>query len=456
MKANKIKSFTIFGLFGESDIHIPFEENIKILIGENGLGKTQVLNIFYYTLTKNFLKLSEFPFVKIELVLDSEKIVITKKEIDLHLENTYKSPLIKDIINEIGVGNYEMLLNESLHSTSVRFKNLINSHPVYSRLRKLAPTDVVFDVLRDDAFLNRHSNKKNNKDLTPNLSDCSEKISKCVSNDIILYFPTFRRVEEDLHNLGYDEEKFFLSKDDNRLIHFGMDDVQKRFDTIEKKIDLLLKEGFTKISSEILSQLVKGFGKTDRDILDRINETDIEIILARVGNQLSEAEKSRIREIVEKKEISDKDNSLFYFLQILVDIYEKQKEFDDSINTFREVCNKYLINKSVIYDESKIKIFIKPNSSDEPLSLNKLSSGEKQIISIFSNVYLSDVERRFLVLFDEPELSLSMSWQKTLLPDILNSKSCDFLLAVTHSPFIFDNQLDKYAIGLNEYVKSIK
>jgi hypothetical protein len=56
-----------------------------------------------------------------------------------------------------------------------------------------------------------------------------------------------------------------------------------------------------------------------------------------------------------------------------------------------------------------------------------------------------------LVLFDEPELSLSMLWQKELLPDIVNSNKCNFLLAVTHSPFIFDNELDRYAVGLNEY-----
>jgi len=49
-----------------------------------------------------------------------------------------------------------------------------------------------------------------------------------------------------------------------------------------------------------------------------------------------------------------------------------------------------------------------------------------------------------------------MTWQKQLLPDIINSKKCDFLLAVTHSPFIFDNELDMYAVGLNEYIKPIK
>ncbi len=47
MKPNSIKSFSIYGLFGTNDVHVPFDENIKILVGENGLGKTQVLDILY-------------------------------------------------------------------------------------------------------------------------------------------------------------------------------------------------------------------------------------------------------------------------------------------------------------------------------------------------------------------------------------------------------------------------
>lgn len=202
--------------------------------------------------------------------------------------------------------------------------------------------------------------------------------------------------------------------------------------------------------------MVNRFDNTNKKILNTINEADIEIILARVGDQISETDKARIREIVQNKEISDTDNSLFYFLQILVDIYEQQKELDNSINTFKEVCNKYLINKKVVYDESKIKIYIQSDDSEEPLSLSKLSSGEKQIISIFSNIYLSEDEKPFIVLFDEPELSLSIFWQRTLLPDIVNSGKCNFLLAVTHSPFIFENELERYAIGLNEFIHPIK
>lgn len=55
-------------------------------------------------------------------------------------------------------------------------------------------------------------------------------------------------------------------------------------------------------------------------------------------------------------------------------------------------------------------------------------------------------------MFDEPELSLSIEWQKMLLPDIIDSGKCKFLLAVTHSPFIFDNDLDLNAYDLDTFV----
>ena len=45
-------------------------------------------------------------------------------------------------------------------------------------------------------------------------------------------------------------------------------------------------------------------------------------------------------------------------------------------------------------------------------------------------------------MIDEPELSLSIDWQRRLLPDIIRSGNCNMLLAVTHSPFIFENEFD--------------
>lgn len=289
------------------------------------------------------------------------------------------------------------------------------------------------------------------------IKNCDEIISHALNGYQILYFPTFRRVEEDLRSLGYIEEQLRLNKDDNRLIHFGMDDIDSRFNSTTKKIEKLSQEGFAKISSEILSQLVKGVPSYDDLTFDSIDINDIQIILSRVGNKISNEDKESIINIV-KNGIYPSDNQnklMLYFLKKLVEIYEKQKDIDREIKRFRNVCNTYLVNKQVVYDESSVDLYLELEKKPGKLLLSKLSSGEKQIISILSKIYLSD-NVKYIVLFDEPELSLSIFWQRTLLPDIIASNKCSFLLAVTHSPFIFENELDKYAVAIKEYFSDSK
>ena len=40
---------------------------------------------------------------------------------------------------------------------------------------------------------------------------------------------------------------------------------------------------------------------------------------------------------------------------------------------------------------------------------------------------------------------------KTFLEDVRRGEFCKGLIAVTHSPFIFDNTLDTYAHGIEEF-----
>ncbi|POZ49826.1 AAA family ATPase [Methylovulum psychrotolerans] len=423
MNTSPIKSFSVYGLFGTSDVHIPFDENIKILVGENGLGKTQVLNILYYTLTQNFLKLSEFYFERLVLRFsesDADAIEINIENIKIINKSVNWSS--SGVAKRVGAAMAVLDKNNSslTHPVSLKASHIKHQGKIHTAIYELK---------------------------------AKTKIQSGISGKDILYFPTFRRVEEDLHNLGYDEQDERLNQEDT-VIQFGMDDVSRKFASIENKIDSLLKEGFAKISSEILSQLVKGFSETDNRWLDTIDQNALEIILARVGKQLPEEDKTAMRAIVaDKKETNP---SLMYFLKKLLEIYDTQKTLDNSVKQFRDVCNKYLVGKQLFYDESAIKIFVKSDITDAAIELKYLSSGEKQIISMFAKIYLAEEGQRFIVLFDEPELSLSMPWQKQLLPDMINSTKCDFLLAVTHSPFIFDNELDRYAVGLSEYITRTK
>lgn len=443
MKSSNIKSFSVYGLFGTSDVHIPFDENIKILIGENGLGKTQVLDILYYTLTRNFIRLNAYVFDTINIDFEKESIQIKKQDLENVVNTADINPFLKSIIDLIGIKEVVKLRNEIAHGQITRRD--FRQHYLYDKINSKYSIDEVYDLI-----LLNIDNIKKLFDFDKIIDN--KKMNAVLGETEVLYLPTFRQLKE--YFKWYNLEHYTsIQFEKSQIIEFGMDDVENRFGDIEKTINKLLKEGLAQFTTDILSVVIDDTAPT-RTILDKINENDIDIILSRVGNLLPLAQKKAIRDIVAKKQL--KNPLSLYLLQKLIDIYENQKELDNSVKLFRDVCNKYLIDKQVFYDESAIKIYIKSDITHSELALNKLSSGEKQIISIFSKIYLSEPTKRFIILFDEPELSLSMIWQKQLLPDIINSKKCNFLLAVTHSPFIFDNELDKYAVGLNEYIKPLK
>jgi predicted ATP-binding protein involved in virulence len=448
MANNIIKSFTINGLFGTTNLTIPFEGKAKILIGENGLGKTQVLNMLYYTLTKRFHKLMSYEFQSIDLIFHSDEKVSFKKE-DISDKLLSNSRINSKILRQTGGIENLMKMKGFFEEEKPSFRDFHGYAKYLLGGNRFSPIYIkeIYELLLDskETLFNSLYEQTNSA------------IDNVICDYRVLYFPTYRRVEEDLKNLGYDEEQFDINRNDSRLINFGMDDVKGKFKELTHQIEKLSKDGLSKISSEILSQLVKGLPNIDRKFLSTIKEKDIDIILARVGNQITKDDKIRIKYIVRTKSIKEDDKSLLYFLKKLIDIYDQQRDLDEMIKRFRDICNKYLVNKKLVYDESKIEIFIKVDNSTEgsSLDLSDLSSGEKQIISIFSKVYLSKPEEKYIVLFDEPELSLSIFWQENLLPDIIDSGKCEFLFAVTHSPFIFNNKLDKYATSLNEYFSPI-
>ena len=333
MARNNIKSFSIYGLFGTSDVHIPFEEDIKILIGENGLGKTQVLNIFYYTLSRNFSKLRDFVFESLEIVfVNGDSVRLYHKDIASGFSKRDSHLIARKVFNLIGVKEFE-----ELSLAAARGFNL-HKHPLSSSLERIAPIEVIQHVL-DELTYERNSKahsiryeKRKDKYLEkPELKKCWNGIGENFGDVHIMYFPTFRRVEEDLRNLGYNEEDLALSRDDNRLIHFGMADVRQRFDQIENNIDKLLKEGLAEFTKDILNVVIDEEATPTDQILAKINEEDLDIILSRVGKQL-QTQKEAVKNIVAKKQLKNPLSA--YLLQKLVDIYEKQKELDNSVKVF--------------------------------------------------------------------------------------------------------------------------
>jgi hypothetical protein len=280
MNKLQIKSFEIYGLFGTDNIVIPFDDDgIKILIGENGTGKTQMLNLFYYFLTANFLRLSDFKFSQLKLSISNNEVIeFSKKDIEKFIERTYNNPLVKEFINEFGIFQFEILRNKYLDRKNWQIQ--IGKYEDYTREYSIRRLFRVFETLEMEKI-----------DIIP-FEDLKNQITETFKSVDILYFPTYRRVEEDLYNFGYDEDELNFGNE-NTLIQFGMKDVKKRFENIQNVIDKLLKEGLTQFTKDILNIVVTDDISDSSDrLLDKISENDIEIILSRVGGLLPDNKKT--------------------------------------------------------------------------------------------------------------------------------------------------------------------
>lgn len=474
-----IRSFTIEGLHNSKDYELKFLENKLILVSDNGAGKTTIVNIFYYFLSKQWNKLLEYNFRKIKCIINDEKIEFTKDFFQnlLQRDNKFKhrfSPStlnklnqISDILNSVDFFN---MTNKEIEILSEKFE-------IPSRVIK----EYIFEVYE----------KKENIDNHNNIKVIEAKLNSILKEIKIIYLPTYRRIEKDLINIlphlerGIKEYEIqtrrSLSKDENylELVEFGMNDIQRKLD---KRCFDLKNYFYDKLNTNLIGSylddiLNKSYNNFDFKKISQIDEEALNYILKRLDDSvISKNGKDKLREFVKSLQFNYSNNNIedkinAHFVWKLFQIYDFQQKEESDILKLISICNEYLGNdKELVYNKDEFKVEIILNQEinyknnirqlfldsdfmkDEKINrieLKDLSSGEKQIISLFTHLVLSDKD--YFIIIDEPELSLSVPWQEKLLNDILELNKCRGLLAVTHSPFIFQNNLRSYTHSLEEF-----
>lgn len=129
--------------------------------------------------------------------------------------------------------------------------------------------------------------------------------------------------------------------------------------------------------------------------------------------------------------------SFFNYRMKMLDYPEQTSIIRQNIDELFEVINRMFSDTgkkiSISKGNNSTLVFHQDNES---LSLEQLSSGEKQLLLILLKVFLLE-KKATLLLMDEPEISLHISWQQKLIESlrILNPQ-CQLILS-THSPSIF-------------------
>lgn len=459
-----IKRFEIEELFGIYNVNISFKDNINIFVGENGLGKTTILNALNYIIQGDSESLAVIEFKKIILTLgDDTKIVITHDElmnnnISIRDRNRLYHYLPDDDYNFIARRIMLEILKEKAPNM---LDDKMTREKIYDRIVRKYRYDLppsMLEKIYNSVLKDRNFEKELKDSWEYKIYDYMKKW------DRIIYLPTYRRIEEDFNSyIENSPDKDYYRKNKKKrnfsYLQFGMDDVQESIDMACSTLKNNTNEGFKAMTSNLLTNYVNINEKNEK--LDfnykNFDASTLDIVFSRLADKIDPSVKNKITDMLDENTVLE-DKYHQYLISIiseLTSIYEKNKQIDDNLENFKNVCNTYLVNKSINYDKFKIECKVEQDNTKQPIMLKNLSSGEKQIISLFSKLYLN-LEEKNIILFDEPELSLSILWQKKLVPDIINSNRCSFMAIITHSPFIFDNDFRERAIDIKEYISSVE
>ena len=193
----------------------------------------------------------------------------------------------------------------------------------------------------------------------------------------------------------------------------------------DEEIDKLLNS-FNFYTNGIKTNYLK---KTET-LRNKISEIEKNISTASI-EKLQEFQKLRI----EENQIKDKTYSILH-------------KFKNILDGFYKSTNKEIIFDELIINNPKISLIIK--FLDEPLKSNyfedeekkfikNLSSGEKQILIILLTV-LVESDKPFILLMDEPEISLHVEWQSILIESIRELNPTIQIIIATHNPLMLLNR----------------
>ncbi len=424
----RIRRIEVKKLFNLHDhvINLKLDDHITILYGPNGVGKTVILSMVNALFLGRFGYFINIPFHEFNLVLTDERVISIKNNSKiLHLslkDGTGKKLFYEEITNidvfmlseriaehlpwltQIGEGRWfddrqgddidaaELVRRYSSHAP-VRQKELkLHKLEFFRELQEkvnihLIETQRLLRVLPERNARYRRSPE------TMLVSTVTE-----YANDL------FKRIKEAMAEYGQTSQKLDQSFPQRLLMHsdqISAEDLKKRMEELDAKRINLAEIG-------ILDEAASN-NSFNIERLDNLDGTQKNVMTLYV------------------KDTHDK-------LQVLDNLASR-------IRIFIENLNKKFQNKIIKIDRQKG--FITQGNDGQPLPLESLSSGEQHELVLHYDL-LFRVRPNTLVLIDEPELSLHLSWQKRFLQDLVETvKVANFdALIATHSPFIIGDRDD--------------
>ncbi len=401
-------------------------ENITIIFGENGVGKTTLLKIIFSIFSRN------------EELLKNEKVkeIILYYEDSLSRNNSVKIERIEEA-KELTVIDDDQKQKKILVSTNIRYdwkaydnSTLFNCKSISIGVQRGIPNpSTQIDPESIIRFFRNSRYRDVFKESQENIESLSFRLADFINHDNIIYrrrnYARKNELRLDEKNIQFNsiniDEIEFLVIERYKLARFVTNrKIQSAlFDTLALAIDQ--KNTLAKtIPSDIFPKLMDN----KKRLLEALSDTE--------DNRLKKRLLQIVNDINENNfdEICSSNNLIASLLIKMTEELENEKQFIISINMVIELFNNFIQKgKSLVIEENKLTVKV----GNRKHSLSELSSGERHLLTFLSLIIIDANERDFIII-DEPELSLNIEWQRKLLP--LLSKLAPFtqIIVASHSP----------------------
>ena len=420
----KIKTVEIDGFWGNYKLCTNLNDDVNIFIGPNGSGKTTFINFLEATLTADLDLLESLQFKEIKLRLQDDSHTRT-----ILVQKMQDTPF--DILRyRISRNNIELpLIPEELSYKRRRvypeFFDAISE--IQSQLRRLVNISWISvhrEILDDewkDPATRRTEPEKNPVDRR--IQDLTKRFTKYQL-----------QLQSEINSLS---DRFRRNVLVSMLYHKSLD----TFSLTQEKQDFqALGSGLVNTYSDL--------GVLDPDVKGRIDEhvAKIERSIMAIDEYQKDKEKViTIDDILPSSLL----NRTRHVLDLSTTLENDKKEILKPVQTYLDILKSFATDKEFqLNPDHSGEILIKIGKTN--LSLEQLSSGEKQLFILLTEALLQKGES-FVFLADEPELSLHIEWQRKIVKSIRTLNQHSQIILATHSPEVGGGWRNKI-IGMKEII----
>ena len=426
----KILELKITKLHDYIDYNIMFNKDVTFLYGDNGCGKTTVLNIITSIITGRVYELFKFRFNSIALKY-IEQHSNTPKKIIIHKNNENSTLIINYNQKDYAIELQRIRIMEERIEDETELEHLyLSEYSVLSEIKK--EFSYIYLPLNRNGSINDNVSIYMRKNLHRLYTRASAYSDLTINDVTTLIRESYNRINFTLSkiNENFSEEllKSFLDIENitnakqlliyaNKLNPDDISKIQNDYTVVLKTIkkwDDSTNEKITIFFESLLNDIKKSKNE---------NGLNIEILF-----KLSELIK--INSVIEKAERLEQSKSK---------VTQPLSNFLNAVNKFIKGKN----NKKEICIDKEGQLFLK-TSHKPKIDLQLLSSGEKQIVTFFAYlVFGLNNTNQSLFIVDEPELSLHLEWQLEFVDTLLELNPDIQLIFATHSPEIIGKRRDK-------------